>query len=165
MWNTFNYCGELDIKVSDAENCTIGGVDATPMIKDCIGDYAEQFSRIKTESIVKELTEYGIEDVSEMDRETLEMYLFWIACGNISEEVTEMDIHNIWDNGGETLDRYTVVFNDFTYLSLSENGLGVSMWGETSEQPGDYLGTEITLDDLSSDTIDHILYRVREAQQ
>lgn len=39
-------------------------------------------------------------------------------------------IEAITDNGGETLDRYTVWFRDGSYLGLSETGAGFSQWGE-----------------------------------
>jgi hypothetical protein len=171
MWNTFNYCGEMDIRVADAMNCTPAGIDAYKIIKRHLIYYRSALDKIETESIVEELTEYGIDDVEQMSRETLEIYLMWLAFGNISEKHTEMNIHSIWDNGGETLDRYTVVFNDndrhykgrdLQYLSLSENGLGVSMWDYLRQRPGEHLGKKIEIDDLSSDLIDHINARLQE---
>lgn len=62
----------------------------------------------------------------------------------------------------DCLDRYTILFTMkrfdgvFLYLSMSENGLGVCMWGE-SEQPLDlrsssHLGKKIKFDNLSKDT-------------
>jgi hypothetical protein len=89
----------------------------------------------------------------------------WLAFGNIREQYTQMNIHSIWDNGGETLDRFTVVFNGDTKecLSLSENGLGVSLWDYLRDEPGEHLGKQIEIDDLSSDLIDHIYTRLQEA--
>jgi len=64
----------------------------------------------------------------------------------------------VYDNNGETLDRYTIVFNntrtrgiyskfDYDCICASENGLGVFMWG--SCQKGSHLGTKIDFNDLS----------------
>ena len=164
MWNTFNYCGEMDIRVSDAIKCTPPGIDAYNIIKRHLIYYRSALDKIETESIVKELTEYGIDLIDQMNRETLEIYLMWLAFGNISEQYTQMNIRSIWDNGGETLDRYTVVFNGDARdcLSLSENGVGVSMWDYLRCEPSEHLGKQIKIDDLSSDLIDHINARLQE---
>jgi hypothetical protein len=34
----------------------------------------------------------------------------------------------IYDNGGKTLDRYTVVIPDGSVISMSQNGLGINMY-------------------------------------
>ena len=64
----------------------------------------------------------------------------------------------IYDNGGKTLDRYTIVTNRkvseknngrYTYdaLSVSENGLGVFMWIQCVR--GNHLGKKIEFTSLS----------------
>jgi hypothetical protein len=76
-----------------------------------------------------------------------------------------MKIIAIYDNGGKTLDRYTIVTNyevgpkhngRFTYdaLSSSENGLGVFMWVQCIR--GSHLGKKIQLTDLSKELQDKI---------
>lgn len=162
MYAVFNSI-EIRIKITDAEYCSQCGMDATPMVSECISEpyYADQLSKLDPAKVASELGEYGAWDDEELkDHAENLARLFWIACGNVSEQFTELDIHSIWDNGGETLDRYTVVFNDRSYLSLSENGLGISLWGELTQDAGDYLGEQIEFDDLSDDLQDHIYSRV-----
>jgi hypothetical protein len=64
----------------------------------------------------------------------------------------------VYDNGGKTLDRYTIVTNNrvskkhngkYTYdaLSASENGLGCFHWCQCIR--GSHLGKKIKLTDLS----------------
>ncbi len=71
----------------------------------------------------------------------------------------------IYDNGGRTLDRYTIVTNNrvspmyngrYTYdaLSASENGLGVFMWVQCIR--GNHLGKRIELASLSKELQDKI---------
>lgn len=80
-------------------------------------------------------------------------------------------IFRITDNGGATLDRYTVLFCDGDYLSLSENGAGVSMWNEgdivqhLQEAVEDGTQLDCQLGDLSPELRDHILWRVNQAWQ
>lgn len=87
-----------------------------------------------------------------------------------------MRIKAIYDNGGETLDRYTVVFdnrridyrcNEYTLayecLCLSDNPghpTGVSMWGECNI--GNHLGKKITLKSLPKHIQKHIAMRRAE---
>jgi hypothetical protein len=69
----------------------------------------------------------------------------------------------IYDNGGETLDRYTVytnrkegIFNEC--LTLSETGAGVSMFA--SGQLGEHNGKCVQLRDLPDDLQRHIKERL-----
>lgn len=66
----------------------------------------------------------------------------------------------IYDNGGKTLDRYTIVTNNrvspkhygrYTYdaISASENGLGVFMWVQCIR--GNHLGKKIQFESLSKE--------------
>lgn len=79
-----------------------------------------------------------------------------------------MKIYKVFDNGGATVDRYTVVFTEFVghyrkCLSLSaypDWPLGVSMWGECI--PGEHLGEEIQLEDLPERLREHVLERIEE---
>jgi len=82
-------------------------------------------------------------------------------------------IKSIWDNDGETIDRYTIVtdlkegtsFNGDTVclgLSFSPNAnspQGVSMFCSCVE--GSHLGKKIRLEDLSIELQDHITRRLK----
>lgn len=73
----------------------------------------------------------------------------------------------IYDNGGEILDRYTVIpwpdsddpVTRSMFLGCDRGGLGYSEWGELTEPPSDYLGTEIPFGDLDEATQKHIIRR------
>lgn len=75
-----------------------------------------------------------------------------------------MKITAIYDNGGKTLDRYTVVTDEpehsgfVAMLGLSEGGNGFSQW--TAGQAGKHLGKKVKLEDLSEDTQKHIRGRL-----
>ena len=87
-----------------------------------------------------------------------------------------MRIKAIYDNGGKTFDRYTVVFDSsridyrckeykliYDCLCLSDNPehpTGVSMWGECTI--GKHLGKKITLKSLPKHIQEHIAMRRAE---
>jgi hypothetical protein len=88
-----------------------------------------------------------------------------------------MKVTAIYDNGGKTLDRFTVFtdeeINDFdshaingrpsfNALGLGEGGDGFSQWGEA--QPGSHLGRRVQFDTLSEATQKHIARRVFEVE-
>lgn len=80
------------------------------------------------------------------------------------------EIISIWDNGGETQDRYTIMFDESqgngAYLALDEtpnSPQGFSQWGEGVEE-GEHLGKEIDWTDLSEETQNHIIYRLHEGE-
>ena len=66
---------------------------------------------------------------------------------------------SIYDNGGKSLDRITIVFNKFSNytngqllydaISSSENGSGIFSW--TTAMKGRHLGKKITYNDLSDE--------------
>lgn len=66
---------------------------------------------------------------------------------------------SIYDNGGKSLDRITIVFNKFSNytngqllydaISSCENGNGVFSW--TTAMKGRHLGKKITYNDLSDE--------------
>ena len=87
-----------------------------------------------------------------------------------------LKIRSIWDNNGETADRYTIVTNYresgprgsfdghpvFLALSINQNcnsPQGVSMFGSCVE--GDHLGKKIGLKDLSLELQGHIIARLK----
>jgi hypothetical protein len=83
-------------------------------------------------------------------------------------------IKTIWDNGGKTMDRYTVILKRPMYhigllgshesLGLSENPSdpqGFSQFGAAVE--GEHLGKKIPFYDLSFRVINHIVTRLEEA--
>ena len=76
-------------------------------------------------------------------------------------------IYKIYDNGGKTIDRYTILTEPYHFgksceaLSLSEDPespQGFSQFGEAFY--GNHLGKEINFDDLSKNIQNHILKRV-----
>lgn len=77
-------------------------------------------------------------------------------------------IQSIWDNGGKTIDRYTIVFmtrekyNQYQpTLSFSkhpEHAIGFSMWGQGVGGP--HLGRQIEWTDLDIDLREHVLSRI-----
>lgn len=74
------------------------------------------------------------------------------------------DIDSIWDNGGETEDRYTIVFKDRTALGLSSNPdhpQGFSQW-DHGVKPGSHLGKRIGIKDLPFDVQKHLKMRMEE---
>ena len=77
-------------------------------------------------------------------------------------------INSVWDNGGESLDRYTVLLKDGTtqdqgaYLAMGENPdslQGVSQYG-TGASPGKHLGKEINLKELPVNVLHHLIRRL-----
>lgn len=83
-----------------------------------------------------------------------------------------MKILAIYDNGGKTLDRYTVVTDltgagiQFDMLGLSEGGDGFSQWTVGQWFPGSdgvrnrHLGKRTRFEDLSEATQSHIARRI-----
>lgn len=70
-------------------------------------------------------------------------------------------VKTIWDNGGETFDRYVVIMKDRSALGLSDNPdspQGFSQWSEITEGP--HLGKKIVWDDLPKDVQDHVVRRL-----
>ncbi len=74
---------------------------------------------------------------------------------------TNLKVIAVYDNGGESLDRYTIVTNEryksrtnpnrymYNAISSSDNGIGVFMWVECLI--GKHLGKKIQLSDLSEE--------------
>ncbi len=80
-----------------------------------------------------------------------------------------MQIHAIYDNGGKSWDRYTVLTEPFHMgksceaLGLSDNcdsPAGFSQWCEVYE--GKHLGKKITLDKLPKNVQIHVLERLSD---
>ena len=75
-----------------------------------------------------------------------------------------MKITAIYDNGGKTLDRYTVVTDEPDHsgyvmmLGINEGGDGFSQW--STGQPGRHLGERVQFENLSEATQKHIAERV-----
>ena len=75
----------------------------------------------------------------------------------------------IYDNGGKTLDRYTVFpfHGSYEFIGMSEGGIAFSLWGELDKTfyhktKGSHLGKRILKKDLSLATQKHIDYRLLE---
>lgn len=81
-------------------------------------------------------------------------------------------LFRIQDNGGDSADRYTVVFSDGDFLSLSSDPshpCGVSLWGEgidpahMNEWAEEGRAVDLALGDLPAHLQQHILSRCNEA--
>ena len=73
-----------------------------------------------------------------------------------------MKIKAIYDNGGKTFDRYTVIFSDGSALGLSHNPdspQGFSQWCEAIANNKE-LGMEMTLAELPEHVQRHIKTRI-----
>ena len=81
-----------------------------------------------------------------------------------------MKIKLILDNNSRTFDRYSVIFDNGTFLSLSTNcnsPQGYSQWGEWQELPQSDKSdateeTEISFSDLPLNVQQHIKRRMKE---
>jgi len=76
-------------------------------------------------------------------------------------------INSVWDNGGETADRYTVVMKDGAGLGLSDNPdhpQGFSQWDD-GVKPGSHLGKKITFQKLPPKVQKHVLSRLSDAYE
>lgn len=88
-----------------------------------------------------------------------------------------MKIVAIYDNGGDTLDRFTVVTDEQEYdarntpnlymsLGLSEGGDGFSQWGAaqwfkgSDDAKNKHLGKRVQFESLSANTQKHIARRI-----
>jgi hypothetical protein len=78
-----------------------------------------------------------------------------------------MQIHKIYDNGGKTIDRYTILTEPYYFgkscMALgvdSVGGRGFSQWGEAFDGP--HLGKEITFEDLPEETQAHVIERLKD---
>jgi hypothetical protein len=92
---------------------------------------------------------------------------------NLFQSAGEMKdyIFRITDDGGRSIDRYTVAFTDGSYLALSSSPthpLGFSQWGEDLDPSGMEERVEsgeeidLALGDLDEALVSHILYRNNE---
>ena len=76
-----------------------------------------------------------------------------------------MKIRAIYDNGGKTLDRITVVVNQknndnsWDCLCLSHNGVAFSQWSTC--QQGRHLGKKVSFEELSPELQKHIESRLK----
>lgn len=83
-----------------------------------------------------------------------------------------MSIKSVWDNEGETADRYTVVFNEhercrpgfpdlFTALGMSDNPTHPQGFSQfTSAMEGPHLGKKLAFEDLPEHIQEHIKMRM-----
>ena len=95
---------------------------------------------------VQEVVEVTINDLEE-NEETL---------NNFS------DVSSVWDNGGESNDRYTIILNDGNALGMSEhptNPTGFSQFVGQVE-PGEHLGEEIKVEELPLEVRNHLADRL-----
>ena len=80
------------------------------------------------------------------------------------------DILSIWDDGGKNFDRYSIVLDPkqgwekessgfHQMLGMAEGGRGISQF--SSGQVGRHLGKKIKWTDLSKDSQNHIISRLK----
>ena len=81
------------------------------------------------------------------------------------DEAIEMSTDDIivYDNGGESFDRYTVFLGDDVF-GFSDTGRGFNQYvGDTSQiQPGEHLGTEVDFDTLNDELKAAIMQRAQD---
>jgi hypothetical protein len=78
------------------------------------------------------------------------------------------EVFAIYDNGGETVDRYTFVLQKephprgsyWPYIGTDEHGHGYSQYGELQQEPSTYLGKKVTWSMISEDLKSHIVARL-----
>lgn len=97
------------------------------------------------------------------------------GCGRVAIRGTSLcaghtpDMWRIYDNGGTTLDRYSVLVEDGnerwegpnrlqTCLGVSKGGVAFSQFSEAV--PGKHLGKRVKLESLDADTRAHIIARL-----
>ena len=86
----------------------------------------------------------------------------------LEQREKELDIRSIWDNGGKTADRYTIVLNikeedKYWCIGVSDNPdhpQGVSQLGMCKE--GEHLGKQISWEDLPDNVRKHVVDRLEE---
>ena len=76
----------------------------------------------------------------------------------------EKQVLSVWDNGGETLDRYSVVLKSMAtdkYHDILGVGSSPNSYSQfDSGQPGRHLGKKIDLLDLPMDVLKHVVSRL-----
>lgn len=89
-----------------------------------------------------------------------------IDLGMLENRIAQQSNVRIFDNGGQTADRYTVIIGDSVF-TMSENAMwpqGVNMYaGEVSELPGAMDGTEISLEEVPEEVKRAIDQRQKQA--
>lgn len=77
---------EIELDKYDADCCYHPGlcdIDCERTIG--LGYVKEQFAQISSEQIIQVLEDYGVENAADKDRKMLEMYIVWLAAGDIME--------------------------------------------------------------------------------
>ncbi len=83
---------------------------------------------------------------------------------SLVNEDWKVDLHSVWDNEGDTIDRYSVVLKDGNFLSLSDDPghpQGFSQWGH-GVKPGPHLGKKISFDKLPPKVKAHVNMRMMD---
>ena len=91
---------------------------------------------------------------------------------NINETL-DTDNFRVFDNGGESLDRYTLfpyleskdINERVMHIGFSEGGIGFSQWGEINKcdiHNLEFLGNELQFIELSTDSQNHIINRLKD---
>lgn len=78
--------------------------------------------------------------------------------------INELAVKAIYDNGGKTADRYTIVFSDKSALGLSDNPespQGFSQWEPGPVETGKHLGKKILFSQLPKNVQKHAKERIK----
>jgi len=139
-WSSSSGDIEIQLTKDQAESASVGGVDNESAIDDLLTnpEISSQFDDISDDALKSELKGYGAWDDEELsDREMNIKRVLWLAAGDISDGLVEGDMNEsedeyvdldeddmneskkysendflVFDSGGETMDRYTIILKD-----------------------------------------------------
>jgi len=150
-------------KIESFKVDSAGDIEVTVVPK--VGTEFQSAIMLKLDQIAKKFGGNIDGEMSERyARETLEQEY-------LAGKASPKEIKSIWDNGGDSIDRYRIVLHpdgstfppNFPGLNVSESPdhpQGVSMWTEVCE--GDHLGNKLEWDDLPMNIQSHIRSRLSE---
>jgi hypothetical protein len=94
MWALFNRF-ELNITRTTAEQCSHPG-DCDADVRAAMDEfrYRRQLAKLDPDAVRDELGEYGAWDATELADDAMNLVrLFWIACGNIIDDIYSRSHH------------------------------------------------------------------------
>lgn len=156
-WSSSSGDIEIQLTKDQAESASVGGVDNESAIDDLLTnpEISSQFDDISDDALKSELEGYGAWDDEELsDREMNIKRVLWLAAGDISDGLVEGDMNEskeyedldegdmneskkysdhdflVFDSGGETMDRYTIILKDDEDNADSRGMIPVLISGE-----------------------------------